>query len=185
MYTGRQLYEIIWSQRLTEEVCTHYTMTNREQPNELQLDVYVRARMRTPVAMETVVCLPFSSIGEQVETADLLSEMMHWLAHWWGCQTNPRRHGPTTLTSCQIPGILSFFFSYWSRQRFFMNERTRTHKEGRDMLNRQTWLQWNCHLRYNERTLQSFLKQFQLRNERWFFFLALSEYIQLHVTTCE
>lgn len=30
-------------------------MTNREQPDEVQLDVYVRVRMRTPVAMETVV----------------------------------------------------------------------------------------------------------------------------------
>lgn len=106
MYTVRQFYEIICSQRLTEEVCTQYRMTNREQPNELQLDVYVRARMRIPVAMETVVCLPFSSMGEQVETADLLSEMMHWLAHWWGCQTYPRTHCPTTLTSCQTPGIL-------------------------------------------------------------------------------
>lgn len=32
-------------------------MTNREQPDEVQLDVYVRVKMRTPVAMETVVCV--------------------------------------------------------------------------------------------------------------------------------
>lgn len=52
-------------------------MTIRAQPNQLQLDVYVQAWLRIPVAMETVVCLPLSSMEEQVETADLLSEMMH------------------------------------------------------------------------------------------------------------
>lgn len=30
-------------------------MTKTERPNEMQLDVYVRARMRKPVAMETAV----------------------------------------------------------------------------------------------------------------------------------
>lgn len=30
-------------------------MTNRKEPNEMQLDVYVRARTTMPVAMETVV----------------------------------------------------------------------------------------------------------------------------------
>lgn len=60
-----------------EKVCTEYRMTNREQLNELQLDIYARAMMRIPVAMETVACLPLSSMAEQVETGDLLSEMIH------------------------------------------------------------------------------------------------------------
>lgn len=116
-----QFYKTIWSQSLTKEVYTQYRMTNREQPNELQLGVYVQARMRTPVVMETVVCLPLSSMTEQVETVDLLSEMMQWLALWWGCQTNPRKHCPTTLTSCHTlpfplcPSILPFFLEQAER----------------------------------------------------------------------
>lgn len=57
-------------------------MTNKEQPNEMQLDVYVKAGMKKPVAMETLVCLPLSSMEEQVDTTNLLPEMMHWLVYW-------------------------------------------------------------------------------------------------------
>lgn len=61
-------------------------------------------------------------MGEQVETAKVLSEMMHWLAHLWGCQTNPRKRCPTKVTSCQTPGILLFlFFSpCWSWNMIFL-----------------------------------------------------------------
>lgn len=38
-----------------EKVCKRRRMTKTERPNEMQLDVYVRARMRKPVAMETAV----------------------------------------------------------------------------------------------------------------------------------
>lgn len=69
-----------------EKVCKRRRMTKTEQPNEMQLDVYVRARMRKPVAMETAVracmcvrcvCLPLSTMREQAETGHLLSEIKH------------------------------------------------------------------------------------------------------------
>lgn len=59
-----------------------------EQSNELQLVLCVQPWVRKWVAMETVVCLPLSSVARRVETAGLLSEMIYWLVQWWSCQIN-------------------------------------------------------------------------------------------------
>ena len=111
-----QFNEIMWLQHLTKKWPRNTGWLNREQPNEMQLDVYVRARMRIPVAMETVMCVSHSAQWESKWRLPIYYQ--RWCIDWLsdgGCQTNLRKRCPSTVTSHRSHGILR-----GSRQRFFL-----------------------------------------------------------------
>lgn len=169
MYTVRlvhQFYEIIWSQRLTEEVCKQYRMTNREQPNEMQLDVYVRARMRIPVSMETVVCVSHSAQWESKWR--LLIYYQRWCIDWLIDGAVRRIPGNVALPSCQSLGILPSFFSHWSRNISWMRAPRHTKWAG---------ICWTDSHDCSEIAICMKIKALFMHsvilNEKWFFFLLL------------